>query len=47
MMANATMGSKMPANTQAFGESEQSLKRQKTVPRMMKQITAKVPLPIP
>ena len=47
MMQNTMTGSRIAMKMQRLGELEQSLKRQSRVLMMMKQITAKVPLPMP
>ena len=47
MIPKTMIGSRMPMQTQAFGLFVQSLKRQKTAPRITKQMIAKVPLPMP
>ena len=47
IMIKTTHGKMIAKHTQQLGEAEQSLKRHMSVLKITKQITAKVPLPIP
>lgn len=47
MIAKTMHGSRIAMQTHRLGDAEQSLNKHMIVPKMTKQITAKVPFPIP